>query len=84
MKWFLDLGSEYARKSDWKDFALVKFCLCAIGILLGLCVPARQKKAAAKCAFVVFLVTYIPLMIKTLHIAAYMSAPTADAEEKDG
>ncbi len=69
MKWFLDLGNRYAEKSDWKDFALTKFCLCAMGVLLGIRVKDKQKKAVGIAAFAVFLATYIPLMAKVLKIA---------------
>lgn len=54
--------------TDWRDLALVKFCLCAIGVLLGLCVPARHKKPVAGLAACVFLVTYIPLMAKFFRV----------------
>ena len=64
MKLFFELGDRYAKKSNWQDFALVKFCLCAMGILIGLCVPAKHKKKSAVAAGSVFFATYIPLMTK--------------------
>ena len=36
MKRLFELGNQYVRESDWKDLALVKFCLCAMGIMIGL------------------------------------------------
>lgn len=39
MKCLFDSANEYTRQSDWKDFALVKMCLAAIGVLIGLHTP---------------------------------------------
>ena len=52
----------YLASRDWKMVAVLKFCLLALGLLLGLCVPARHKKKAAIAGGVVFALTYIPLM----------------------
>ena len=40
--------------------------LCALGVLLGLAVPGRRKRAAAWAAALVFAATYVPLMAKFL------------------
>lgn len=72
MKLFLELGNRYAKTSDWKDFALTKFCLCAMGVLLGLHVPQKHKKAAGLAALAVFAATYLPLMGKVYSIAKEM------------
>ena len=72
MKWFFELGDRYAAKSDWKDFALVKFCLCAMGVLIGVMVPKKYKKPAMAVAAGVFLVTYVPLMVKVFKIGMEM------------
>lgn len=71
MKLF-DYADQYIKESDWKDLALIKFCLCAMGILIGLGLSEklveRGKKIAALCAGIVFLLTYIPLMTKFFKI----------------
>lgn len=72
MKLFFELGDRYAKKSDWKDFALTKFCLCAMGVLLGIHIPQKHKKTAVPAAFAVFAATYIPLMIKVYSTAKEM------------
>lgn len=72
MGWFLELGNRYAKKSNWKDFALVKFCLFSMGILAGICVDPKHKKITAKIAGVVFFTTYIPLMVKVFLTAMDM------------
>lgn len=80
MQFFFDLGDRYARQSDWRDFALTKFCLCAMGVLLGVNVGQKYKKAAAIAASGVFLATYIPLMTKVFAILMEMTRPQKRAE----
>lgn len=72
MNQFLELGNRYAKKSTWVDFALVKFCLCAIGLLVGIHVKAKDKKSVGMVAAFVFLATYIPLMGKIFGIIEEM------------
>ena len=48
MKKLLELGNDYAANSDWTDFALAKFCLCAMGILIGIGSPVKKKKMICK------------------------------------
>ena len=43
MKRILEIGNRYAEQSDWKDFALTKICLCAMGILIGLKISGCQS-----------------------------------------
>ena len=69
MRKLLNFGNRYARESSWKDFALVKFCLFAMGLAAGTQVPDKYKKAALGAAAGVFAVTYIPLMAKVFRIA---------------
>lgn len=64
MKKLFACADQFIKESDWKDLALVKFCLCAMGIMIGLCIPKEKKKYPFLMAFTVFLVTYIPLMVK--------------------
>jgi len=56
----------YIAKMNWKDLALVKLCLCAAGVMLGLAAPKRVRKWAALGAMVVFVATYLPIMLKFL------------------
>lgn len=44
MNKLLEIGNRYAEQSDWKDFALTKICLCAMGILIGVKIPNNKKK----------------------------------------
>ena len=62
MKKLFACANAYLASRDWKMVAELKFCLLDLGLLLGLCVPARHKKKAAIAGGVVFALTYIPLM----------------------
>ncbi len=66
MKKLFSAADRYLRACDWRDIAVLKFCLCALGVLVGLAVPSQKKKPAAKIAGLVFAVTYVPLLVKFL------------------
>lgn len=68
IKKFLDLGNKYAEQSNWKDFALTKFCLCAMGILIGVSIPKKCKRQAQAIAGTIFGSTYFILMRKVIGI----------------
>ena len=68
MKCLFSCANQYVKESDWKDSALVKLCLCAIGVMIGLAVPKKKKKMPLLIAAIVFIATYIPLMTKFLRI----------------
>ena len=62
MKNLFELGNQYAKESDWKDFALLKFCLCSMGIIIGTQVTPKYKKTVICASIGVFIATYVPLM----------------------
>ena len=68
MKYFFDLGNRYMQESDWKDLALIKFCLFAMGLLVGTQVTEKYKKPVIGASLGVFIATYIPLMSKLFKI----------------
>ena len=70
MKALLRIGDKYAENSSWRDFAVVKFCLFSMGLIAGMSIPRKNKKAARAVAGTVFAVTYFPLMAKLLKIAS--------------
>lgn len=74
-------ADRYLRQSSWKDLALVKFCLCAVGVLIGLAVPRSRRRQFAFGALVVFVTTYIPLMYKFLHVAVQARREEVLAEQ---
>lgn len=72
MKKLLELGNRFAKQSDWKDFALTKFCLCAMGILIGICIPDKNKKCIGPVAAIIFASSYLTLMSKVLNVGIEM------------
>ena len=70
MKKLFCYADRYIRKSDWKDLAMIKFCLFSMGILAGMRIPEKNRKQAGWIAAVVFAVTYIPLMAKFFSVIA--------------
>ena len=62
------IGNQYVKESDWKVITVLKFCLLALGVLMGLAVPKKQKKAVAAVCVPVFVVTYVPLMLKLANV----------------
>lgn len=66
MKVLFDAASVYIKNCKWQDLALLKICLCAAGIIVGLSVPKKHKMKFFIIAPMIFLITYIPLMLKFL------------------
>lgn len=77
MKYFLDLGNRYMQESDWKDLSLLKFCLFAMGLLIGTQVTEKYKKPVIGVSLGVFIVTYIPLMSKLFKIMGKKESDTS-------
>ena len=69
MRALLKIGDKYVKKSSWRDFAVVKFCLFAMGLLAGTHIAERDKKNVNRAAALVFVITYFPLMAKVLKVA---------------
>ena len=57
-------ADRYIAESDWKTIAVLKFCLISLGMLIGMLIKPRHKKAVAAGALCVFAITYVPLMAK--------------------
>ena len=68
MKRIFASADEFVRESDWKDLAVLKFCLLSLGLLAGMQIAERCKKGVRIAASIVFTLTYIPLMVKYLKI----------------
>ena len=68
MKRIFASADEFVRQSDWKDLAVLKFCLLSLGLLAGMQIAERCKKGVRIAASIVFTLTYIPLMVKYLRI----------------
>ena len=76
MKQLFKYADKYIQRSTWKDFALLKFCLFAIGVMAGMQIPQQNRKPVRIFAAIVFTVTYIPLMSKFLSVI--LEGDTAD------
>ena len=61
-------ADRYLQDSDWKTIAVLKFCLIALGMMLGMAVPRERRKPFLIGAAVVFVATYVPLMVKLVRI----------------
>ncbi len=64
----LDLANKYVEKSDWKTMLLLKICLFSAGIIVGTTVTKKAKFLTLCICMVLFVITYIPLMIKFFNI----------------
>lgn len=67
MKLF-ETADEYCKKGNWKTLALLKVCLFAMGIIIGMQVPKEKKKWVLGVSCLAFLATYIPLMGRFFHL----------------
>lgn len=70
MKKLLGYADDFLIEANWKDLALMKICLCAAGVLLGLSVPKEARKMVAAGAITAFAATYTPVMLKFLDIVS--------------
>lgn len=77
MKRLIHSANEYVKKSDWKDLALIKLCVCSAGVMLGAALPKKAKKPVAIGAMALFTASYIPLATK------FISIYTAQKEEEE-
>ena len=62
MKWLFDKVDSYIKQSNWKDWALLKFCLFSMGVIAGSFTDKKYRLPVRITAFVVFIATYIKLM----------------------
>ena len=57
-------ANRYIETSDWKIIAVLKFCLVSLGLMLGMLIPQVRKKPVFLGALAVFILSYVPLMLK--------------------
>ena len=63
-----EASDDYARQSTWMDFALIKTCLCALGVMIGISVPKESRKPIFGVAAVAYALTYVAIMAKFLPV----------------
>lgn len=78
MKWLFRSADNYLKQSSWKDMALLKVCLFAMGLFAGLQIPKKHKKPAAFAAFAAFILTYPLLMYKYFKVVYQMIAHSGE------
>ena len=66
MKALLSAADRFIEGCSWKDLALVKACLLAMGVMIGSAISARRKKQVLWGAMVLFVATYVPLIVRFL------------------
>ncbi len=68
MKEMCTCADAFVQKCSIKDFALLKICLCAVGIMVGLSIPEKKRKWPLMAAGFVFIFSYILIMAKLVKI----------------
>ncbi len=68
MKGMCECADVFVQKCNVKDFALLKVCLCAVGIMIGLMIPEKKKKWPLMAAGAVFVFSYILIMGKFIKV----------------
>ena len=66
MKKLFDAANRFVETSDWKTIAVLKFCLIALGLMVGMQIKPEHKKLLGAAG--TFVITYIPLMTRFCHI----------------
>ncbi|MBP3283882.1 MAG: permease of phosphate ABC transporter [Clostridia bacterium] len=60
----IDKGMRFAKEMTVLDFAMLKFCMFSIGVIVALLLPESVKQIVLGIAIFVFVITYFPLMVK--------------------
>lgn len=64
MKKLIEAADLYISRCKWQDMALLKFCLLALGIMIGMGIPKRCKKVFCVFTSVIFGFTLVPVLMK--------------------
>lgn len=63
-----ETANRYCKEADWKTLSMLKICLLALGMCIGVLLPASCKTVVLIVCAVVFAVTVVPLMGKFLKL----------------
>jgi len=63
-----DFLDSFIVEFDWKDIVLFKICMVAFGIMIGACLPKRNKKSVVAVSGSVFLLATITLFCGLVEI----------------
>lgn len=78
MRRLIAAGNLYLKKMDLTDVALLKICVGALGVIVGLGAAKRHRRSAGLLAGLLFALTYVPLMGKFLGVLVDTGAEDAD------
>ena len=81
MRRLFECADRYLKTCTWRDIALLKLCLCSMGVVLGLLAPRQQRRPLLWTAGVLFFATYIPLMVRFLRTVAGCSPQPESSDE---
>ena len=62
--------TECAKDFNIMDFGLLKLCCISAGLISGMFVPKKCKKATFITSYVIFGLTLVPLLIKFIKVLA--------------
>ncbi|MFV0515908.1 MAG: hypothetical protein ACK5MV_00725 [Aminipila sp.] len=68
MRNLIDYADKYLEQANWKDMALLKVCLCSMGIIMGASVGEKAKKPVKLGAKILFVATCVPLAMKSVNV----------------
>lgn len=68
MKRLLEIAHDYLDEMGVCDVAVLKICLLALGIILGIKLPKKWRKPALITAAIIFAATYIPMICKLVKV----------------
>lgn len=57
-------ADNYLKECDWKDMALLKFCLIGLGLSAGASLAKKYRKEVICVGSLMFVTTYVPVMAK--------------------
>ena len=70
-----DKANEYLKSCNWRDMALLKFCLFSMGVLVGTHISCKNKKVANIISGIVFInntFLYMQKIINKIRILNYV------------
>ena len=70
MKKLFEVADRYLETSDWKIIAILKFCLIALGIMIGMLIKPEHRRPVFLGALGVFFASYVPLIAKFFRVLA--------------
>ncbi len=63
-KRLFELADGFIQELHVADLAVLKFCLMALGILVGICLPRKTKRTFFFGSLMVFLITFLYLVTR--------------------